>query len=163
MEDGRMIPGFATAFSVVDSDAIASMVSGQKRHHPYFRSWTDLHTYLGIVSPNIIKRLSTTKAPVFKWEKTGHGPTNRQREMIVQVARSSGIVTRSQTTHQHPKGGKRSQAISKTDRSSEFTFSVSDRGNVLTGIFYTKAITPEESQTALIVLRQTYERLFGQM
>ena len=161
LDCGKIAPFYCTAFSVIDGDSLAVDTAGKTRHYPVVKSRPDLFEHLNIPDPKLLPTLQIGDKTEFRWEKTGHGATAHQRKVIEDVARHSGIVTRSQTTYQNPQGGKRNQPLTRTGNPSDFKFSVPDGDNILEGIFFTNAETVEQSKTAFIVLRKSFRDLYG--
>jgi hypothetical protein len=108
----------------------------------------DFLTQAGLCDPEVLGRLEVTGKPKFSYEKTGHVATPMQRRVIERVGCESGVVLRAGTTYHNPNLGEIGCVISRTARVSEFQFQVCDHGDVLKGIYLTKAGTESEATMA---------------
>ena len=156
LQDGEeRSPGLASAdFALVIGDWLKVRIELEVRKFRYFRKWHELVASLGIVDTRLLERLRAQAKPKIGWEKTGHGATARQKRIVETVVLRSKIITASQSTYQNPQGGAIPSAISPTEKLSEFRFTVTDRPNVLRGVFRTNAKSEEESITAFTHLKK---------
>ena len=103
----------------------------------------------GIVDPSIVKELKTDKPVQFVWEKTGHTASPHQKRVIETTCKNSGVVIRSATTYHNPHGPTDRSVVQLRDAVDEVHFTVCDNGDVLCGIFKTRATTLIEAKTCL--------------
>jgi hypothetical protein len=108
----------------------------------------ELLTKLSVVDPKIVEQLTVDGDPTFVYEDTGHVPTARQRRIIERVARKSAMVLRAGTTYHNPSVGDQRCSISKRAKVNELSFQICDQGDLLGGIYITKAATGAEAAIA---------------
>ena len=157
-DDGTLAPLFSDPCldPLVTGDLfeVRFVRTGRTRSFNVFRELTRCILSVGVVDPLILERLTVRNDPRFVWEKTGHGATRKQRRIIERVARESKIVIRSGTTHQNPQGGGM-PSISPMSVASDFSFTVRDGADTISGVYSTLAKTVDESAVALRILRDT--------
>lgn len=129
----------------------------QESHVDTVTKDADLLFKYQIYNPEILDDLVVKESPKLVWEKTGHQPSRFQVRVIERTAESSDVVIRSGTTYHNPNGSQKSEVFLR-DKDDEIHFYVVDNGDVLGGIFKTKAKTPYEAQICLIRVRTAFAR-----
>lgn len=126
------------------------------RSIPFLNKRELLFDKYGIVDPSIVETLKVDKPVQVVWEKTGHTPSSRQRRIIEAACQDSGVVLRSATTYHNPHGATDRSVLQLRDVIDEVHFTVCDNGDVLCGVFKTKATTSLEARTCLRLIEHHF-------
>jgi len=157
--DGKLIPIVtAECLSSFSGENTTIVVTGETeedvRHFPLIRGVDKCSVHFDLVRMSIEVKLQVDNETRFIYEKTGHKLPKRSYLLIEKTAKSSRIVINAVTTYHNPEGSGENK-LSIGESFSEILFRYNVDGDVIKGVYRTRARNREEQAATLSILNRT--------